>query len=223
MVDNPAEQFVDEELPKKLRPLIPAALRRAYALADETIERSAFLRTPGGRYQRGDLIMIAVYYELEQLIVSGSLPFDGSWEWFARPTGKHFVMLTDRARITTSQVGDPRKKPRYAIYRANYAELNENTLFPEINEERRLRREAIKHDNERRLIHILHGYQSLDFAYLAYPHPERNRHIYRSLNLLNLPRAIDDPDGDLPPPEGPRDSPDPEALERIERHLRDNE
>ena len=75
---------------------------------------------------------------------------------------------------------------------------------------------------ERRLIHILHGYQTLDFAYLAYPHPERNRHIYRSPNLLNLPRAIDE-GGDLPPPEGPLNSPDPEALERFERHLRDND
>lgn len=223
MVDNPAEQFVDTEVPKKIRPLIPAALRRAYTLADEAIERFAFLRTPGGRYQRGDLIMVAASYELEQLIVSGSLPFDGSWEFFARPTGKHFVLRTERAIITTSQVEIPNKKPRFAIHRANYAELNERSLLDEINEERRLQQEAIERDNERRLVHILHGYQSLDFAYLAYPHPERNWHIYRSPNLLNLPRAIDDPDGDLPPPEGPRDSPDPEALERIERHLRDND
>jgi hypothetical protein len=221
-MDNPAGQFVDEELPNKYRPLIPAALCRAYALADEAIERFAFLRTPGGRYQRGDLIMVAASYEFEQLLVSGSLPFDGAWEYFARPTGRHFVIRTPRARITTSQVEDPRKKPRYAIHRANYAELNEQSLFPEINEQRRLQREEIERDNERRLIHILHGYQTLDFAYLAYPHPERNRHIYRSPNLLNLPRAVDD-SGDLPPPEGPFDSPDPEALERVERHLRDND
>lgn len=37
-MDNPAGRFVDEELPNKYRLLIPAALRRAYALADETIE-----------------------------------------------------------------------------------------------------------------------------------------------------------------------------------------
>ena len=34
---------------------------------------------------------------------------------------------------------------------------------------------------------------------------------------------MDGDDGDLPPPEGPRDLPDPEALERIERHLRDHD
>ena len=221
-MDNPAGQFVDEELPNKYRPLIPAALRRAYGLANEAIERFAFLRTPGGRYQRGDLIMVAASYEFEQLLLSGNLPFDGEWEFFARPTGRHFVMRTPRARITTNQVEDPRKKPRYAIHRANYAELNDVSLFPDINEQRRLQREEIERDKERRLIHILHGYQTLDFAHLAYPHPERNRHIYRSPNLLNLPRAIDE-DGDLPPPEGPLDSPDPEALERIKRHLRDND
>jgi hypothetical protein len=221
-MDNLAGQFVDEELPNKYRPLISVALRRAYALADEAIERFAFLRTPGGRYQRGDLIMVAASYEFEQLLVSGRLPFDGDWEYFARPTGRHFVMRTPRARITTNQVEDPRKKPRAAIFRANYAELNEISLFPEVNEQRRQQREEIERDNERRLIHILHGYQTLDFAHLAYPHPEGNRHIYRSPNLLNLPRAVDD-SSDLPPPEGPFDSPDPEALERLEQHLRDND
>jgi hypothetical protein len=220
-MSNPAEHFVDEELPKKYRPLIAAALRRAYALADEAIEGFAFLRTLGGRYQRGDLIMVAASYEFEQLLVSGSLPFDGAWEYFARPTGRHFVMHTPRARITTSQIEDPTKKPRRAIFRANYAELNEISLFEEINEQRRRQREEIERDKARRLIHILHGYQSLNFVHLTYPHPERNRHIYRSPNLLNLPRAVDDTD--LPPPEGPFDSPEPEALERIERHLRDDD
>jgi hypothetical protein len=220
---SPAAQFVDEEWPNRYRPLIPAALRRAYAAADEVIERNAFLRTLGGRYQRGDLIMVAASYEFEQLLVSGSLPFDGGWEWFARPTGRHFVIRTARARITTSQVEDPRKKPRRAIFRANYAELNEKFLFPEFNELRQQQKEEAKRDSERRLIHILHGYRTFDFAYLAYPHPEQNYHIHRSINLLHLPRDTDEPDPRFPPPEGPSDSPDPEALERIERHLRDSD
>jgi hypothetical protein len=219
-MDNPAEQFIDDEIAKKYRPILAAALRRAYPRADEAIERIAFLQTPGGGYQRGDLIMLAASYEFEQLVEAGSLPFDGAWEYFARPTGKHFVMRTPRARITTSQIEDPRKKPRAAVFRANYAELNEYSLFEEINEQRKAQREEIERNGERRLIHILHGYQNLDFAHLAYPHPERNRHIYRSPNLLNLPYALD---GDFPAPEGPVDSPDPEALERIERYIRDSD
>ena len=108
--DNPAEQFANDEVPDSLRPLFPSALRRAYSAADITIERDPYLATPGAKYQRGDLIMLAASYEFQQLVANGSLlNFDGSWEYFARPTGKHFVMLTNRARITLNQVEDPKK------------------------------------------------------------------------------------------------------------------
>jgi hypothetical protein len=221
-ITNPAEEFVDEEIPLSLRRLIPAALRRAYSAADLTIERHAYLATPGGQYQRGDLIMLATSFEFEQLVKSGSLPFGGEWEFFARPTGKHFIMLTNRARITTNQIEDPRKKPRFAIHRENYSELNEKDLFEEINQERERLRDEIEHDKERRLIHILHGYQELTFAHLAYPHPEENRHIFRSTNLMRIPHEISVDPG-LPPPEGPIESPNPEVIENIERHLRDQD
>src|SRR5438270_14101499 len=108
--ENPAEEFVDAQVPQALRHFFPSALRRAYATADQTIERDPYLTTPGGKYQRGDLIMLAASFEFEQLIKSNSLPsFDGAWEFFARPTGKHFVMLSPRARITTNQIEDPEK------------------------------------------------------------------------------------------------------------------
>jgi hypothetical protein len=222
MTDNPAEIFVDEEVPQSIRRLIPSALRRAYAAADETIERHAYLATPGGKYQRGDLIMLAASYEFEQLVKTGSLPFDGSWEFFARPTGKHFVMFTERARITTSQVEDPEKKPRPAVHRENYGELNERSLLPEINEERQRILDALDKDQRRRLIHLLHGYHELTFAHITYPHPEENRHIFRSVNLMRLPHEIS-ANPDLPPQEGPAESPNPEVVENIERHLRDEE
>jgi hypothetical protein len=103
---NPAESFTDEEVPHGIRHFFPSALRRAYAAADATMEREPYLGTPGGKYQRGDLIMLAASFELERLVKSGHLPFDGVWEYFARPTGKHFVMLSQNARITTSQLED---------------------------------------------------------------------------------------------------------------------
>ena len=217
---NPAQQFIDEEVPTRVRHLFPSALRRAYAAADQTIERDSYLCTPGGKYQRGDLIMLAASYEFQELVNRGDLPFDGAWEFFARPTGKHFVMLTKRARITTSQVEDARKRPRRAIFRENYAELNESSLFPEDNETLARKREEATRDRERRLLHILHGYQDLEFAHLTYPHPEKNRHIYRTANLLRLPHEITNT---LPRSEGPEESPNPEALENLERHLRDND
>lgn len=207
-----AEEFVNEEVPQAVRRLFPSALRRAYAGADELIERSAPFQTPGGRYQRGDLVMLFASYELELLVKAGSIPFDGEWEYFARPTGKHFVMLTRHARITTSQVDDPKKKPRRAVFRANYGEMNETSMFPDMNV-------AVEPD-DRRLLHLLHGYQSLDFAYLTYPHPERNRHVYRTGNLMRLPHEITT---DLPAAEGPAESPSPEAVENVERHLHDTD
>jgi hypothetical protein len=220
MADNPAEHFTNEEVPPSIRPLIPTAIRRAYLAADATLERDPYLTTPGGRYQRGDLIMLAASYEFQQLVTNGSLPFDGTWEFFAKPTGKHFVMLTKRARITVNQVEDPRKKPRRAVFRNNYAELNEHSLFDELDEELKRAREEAEKDSARRLLHILHGYQELDFAHIAYPHPDRNRHIYRSPNLMKMPHEIP---LDLPPAEGPSESPNPETLENIERHLREDE
>lgn len=211
---DPAEQFCDDEFPFRYRPLIPGALRRAYATADSTIERNPYLQTPGGRYERGDLIMVAASYEFQQLVRSGDLPFDGEWEYFAKPTGKHFVIHTKRAKLTTNQLKDPDKKPRRAEFRENYAEDNATYLFPEY---------MPKCDGKgKRLLHILHGYQSLNFIHLAYPHPEENRHIFRSTNLLKIPHE-GSLDVDLAPAEGPTDSPDPEMIENIERHLRDND
>lgn len=222
MADNPAEHFTNDEVPPKIRPLIPTALRRAYLAADATIERVSYLGTPGGKYQRGDLIMLAASYEFQQLVENGSLPFDGTWEYFAKPTGKHFVMLTPRARITVSQIEDPLKKPRRAIFRANYAEINESGLFDDVDPEIRKAKEEAVIDGARRLLHILHGYQDLNFAHVAYPHPTKNRHIYKTPNLMKMPHEIP-LDGDLPPVEGPAESPNPETIERIERHLRDED
>ena len=158
--------------------------------------------------------MVAASFELQQLVRSGDLPFDGRWECHARPTGQHFVLYTRRAKLTTSQLADPSKKPRRAEFRENYAEDNATYLFPELMPQR--------DDTGKRLLHILHGYQGLSFIHLAYPHPEENRHIYRSQNLLKLPHEISR-DPDLAPPEGPTDSPDPEMIENIQRYLRDHE
>lgn len=218
--ENPAEEFVDAEVPQALRRFFPSALRRAYSAADQTIERDPYLTTPGGKYQRGDLIMLAASFEFEQLIKSQNLPFDGAWEFFARPTGKHFVMLTPRARITTNQIVDPDKRPRRAVFRTNYAEDNSRFLFEYMNADADMARKQAEIDGSRRLLHILHGYQALEFAYLAYPHPEQNCHIYRSPNMMRIPHAVT---SDLPPTEGPTESPTPEVLENIERHLHDND
>jgi len=211
--ENPAEQFLYGEVPPELHPLIPSALRRAYAAANEMIDRHPQLTTPGGRYQRGDLIALAADYEFEQLIRASSLPFEPSWEYYARPTGKHFVMRSPRAHLTISQVDDPELRPRSAVYRNKFSLPNGRYLFDYMNEE-------IERDNERRLIHIVHGYQSLTFAHLTLPHPHQNKNVWSSQNLMKIPHVVS---SDLPKAEGPSESPNPEALENLERQLRDDE
>lgn len=114
---NPARELIDEEFPEIYRPLIPAALRRAYAGADQAYERLEFLNTPSGQFHRGDLIVIAVKSEFLKLIRENHLPFEPSWEHYASPTGKHLVMRSRGANITVNQVEYPHKKPRWARFK----------------------------------------------------------------------------------------------------------
>jgi hypothetical protein len=211
--DNPAERFLHTEFPPELHPLIPSALRRAYAAADEMIDRHPQLCTPGGRYQRGDLVALAADYEFELLVKANSLPFEPSWEYYARPTGKHFVMRSRRAHITISQLDDPEFKPRNAVFRNLFAIPNGRYLFQYMNEE-------VERDNARRLMHVLHGYQNLTFAHLTLPHPQENRHVWKTSNLMNIPHVVT---SDLPRAEGPTVSPEPQTIENLERHLRDSD
>ena len=210
---NPAQEFALTEVPAALHPLIPPALRRAYGAADEIIERHPQLSTPGGKYQRGDLIAHAADYEFEQLIKAGSLPFEPHWEPYARPTGKHFVMRSGRANITISQVDDPDLRPRNAIYRNRYSIPNAPYFFKFMNDE-------VEAERGRRLIHIVHGYQTLLFAHLTFPHPSANKNVWRSDNLMKIPHIVT---SGLPPSEGPSESPTPEAIDNLERQLRDDE
>jgi hypothetical protein len=213
--DNPAERFLNAEFPPTLYRLIPAALRRAYLAADAIMEQHPQFSTPGGRFQRGDLIAMCADYEFWLLVTSRNLPFvvSADWEDYAKPTGKFFVMRSLRAHITISQVSDPKRKPRFACFRHEYALPNGPYLFGYMNDE-------FEHDQERRLIHIVHGYQGLAFAHLTLPHPHNRGNMWISRNLMKIPHEVPNP---LPQPEGPLESPNPETIEIIERQLRDDE
>ena len=209
--ENPAEDFLDEEFPLRLRPLLPTAMRRAYAAASRVIDTISFLSTPAGRLQRGDLIALAAEYEIERLAKSHALPFEPTWEPYARPTGLHLVLRTSRAKVTVSQVEDGTRKPRDAAFRENYGMANKPYLFEYMNEE-------MHSEKETRHILLLHGYQSLDFVYLAIPHAERKKHIVRSSNLMMMPHTV----ASEAPDEGPRDVPDLEAVDQLLQTLKDS-
>ncbi|WP_156394111.1 hypothetical protein [Methylobacterium sp. Leaf94] len=217
--ENPAQSLIDEEFPIGLRPLVAPALKRAYQAADSLILRTEFLDNPSGRYQRGDLICKAAEHEFRRLIEAGSLPFEPSWDDYASPTGKHLVMRGKRSRITINQVDKPNTKPRRAAFRVNFGESNMADLFPEQNR-------AIREENEKKHIVLLHGHRNLTFATLGLPHPTRAKLIWRTPNLLpKVFEVADIPPGTtspVPPEEGPTQSPDPEALENLLRLIRDN-
>jgi hypothetical protein len=210
-VDNPAQDFLDEEFPAAYRHLVPSALLRAYGTASRIVESEPSLQTKGGRLQRGDLVAHATEYEIEKLILTGALPFDRTWEPFARPTGYHLVVWTKRGRLTISQVEDWRKKPRNADFRDSYAISNMPFLFQEMNEEVQAR-------SGRKHLLLLHGYQELNFSYLTVPHAALNFHLARTANLMLMPHLATP---ERAKEEGPTEGPEPEALEHIKRIIRD--
>jgi hypothetical protein len=208
---NPALDFLNEEVPLDCRHFLPSALRRAYATATRLVEAEPSLQTPGGRFQRGDLIAHAAEWEMMRLVQGGFLPFDYSWEPYARPTGNHLVVWTRRGRLTISQVEDAERKPRGAEFRDNYAETNQKYLFKYMNDEREAKA-AKKH------ILLIHGYHDLTFSFLTIPHAKANYHIAKSPNLMTIPHIA------APVPakeEGPTQAPDPEATENLRRIIRD--
>jgi hypothetical protein len=211
---NPALELIEREFPCPLQSLVAPALRRAYSAASKAIEIIDFFGTPSGAIHRGDLIVLAAEYEFSKLVKGGSLPgFDMAYEDYAVATGKHLVMRTTGARITINQVVTIDTAPRHAVFRENFGIANSAFLFPEMNAE-------AKREGERKHLLILHGYHRLNQAAIALPHPTKLTLIARTGNLMD--GAGDDRES-LPPPEGPKDSPSPEAIEHIIRIVRDSE
>lgn len=209
---DPAADFLLAEIDPKLHPLFPAALRRAYATADQAIEAHPFLLTPGGKFQRGDLIACAAEYEVQRLVQTGALDFSFSWEDYEKPTGKHLVVHTPRGKLTISQVPDPKFAPRKALFRDKYQLTNTPFLFEEMTR-------AAEADQAKKHILLLHGYKALTFAHLALPHRLKDESIFMTDNLVNLPSVVASADE----AEGPSQSPDPEAVDNIVRLVFDND
>ena len=179
---NP-RQFLDDQFPAKFWPLIPSTLRTAYRHAEQLISNESILQIESAQDNRGRIISYAVDFGFVRLIKTGALPFDFSWDYFARPTGRYLSIRALHSIITISQVSDPTKQPRNAIFRENHR-LN-NQLFLDLPE--------FSDDNLTGLPHLLitHGYQSLDFTYLCVPDPiHTNGYRFRTGNLLNAPHEV---------------------------------
>lgn len=184
--------FVDDQFPPRLRQLIPTTLKTAYRAAEEIIADNPILSMADIRGERGRIISYAVDLGFNRLVESGALPFDKSWEWFERPTGRYLALRPSHSIITISQIADPVKQPRNVLFRAN-ARVSNAPFFdlPEFEDENNV--DGLPH------IILTHGYQSLNFSHLCVPDPvHQNGYRFRTSNLLEMPHEIE-PEG--PPPE----------------------
>lgn len=212
---NP-RHFVDDQFPQQYRPLIPTTLKSAYRAAEDIIANNPLLAIAEKRGERGRIISWAVDSAFNRLVESGALPFDKSWESFARPTGKYLALRPSHSVITISQIADPASQPRNVMFRKS-ARISNAPFFdlPEFSNEMDVNGEP----------HILitHGYQKLNFSHLCMPDPDHKKgYRFRSDNLFNLPHELEE-EG---PPAEDTDI-DIESLaqlkEDIERHRRDYE
>lgn len=179
-----AEQFLADQFPARLRPLIPTTLKTAYAAAKTLIDGEPILQVESARSNAGRIISWATDLAFQRLITTNQLPFDYRWRDFAKPTGRYLEIRLSHSILTISNVADPRKQPRDVVFRGN-ARLNNELVFDfdQLRDEFEVRGEPH--------FLMLHGHQQLNFAHLAVPHQLRKRDfIYRSTNLLLMPHEV---------------------------------
>ncbi|MGD1877212.1 MAG: hypothetical protein ACFB13_06905 [Kiloniellaceae bacterium] len=185
-------QFVDDQFPVQFRPLIATTLKTAYKTAGRLVADEPFLQTPTAEWNKGRIVSWAVDYGFFKLVETGALPFDCSWEYFAKPTGRYLALRPSHSVVTISQIADPTQQPRNVVFRA-IARISNTPFFdlPEFQDEGKI--DGLPH------ILLTHGHQDLRFSHLCIPDPLHHRGFrYRTRNLLNMPHEIE-PEG--PPPE----------------------
>ena len=209
-----AYQFLLDQIPTDLRPLIPSTLKTAYAAVDLLVQNEPILQVPTAVDNHGRIISWAVDLGFERLVKTGQWSFDCRWRYFERPTGQYLEILPSHSVLTISQVADPKKQPRDVAFRANKRLGNQGFLaFAEFQDERAVC--GLPH------ILLLHGHQVLNFAHLAIPSDQHSGgYVYRTSNLMRMPHAV-------PQPEPPTEDTDVEAVltlkEEIEKWRRDHD
>lgn len=180
---NP-RQFVDDQIPVELRPVIAGALETAYRTAKRIRDEEPVFQTPPALDNHGRLISHAVNFGLVRLIESGRLPLDYSWEYFAKHTGRYLALRPSHCVITISQISDPTQQPRNVVFRQT-KRISNQPFFEFAN---KVDEQDIS--GEPHLL-LTHGYQNLNFAHLCLPDPVHSKgYRYRSGNMMDLPREV---------------------------------
>lgn len=206
-----AGHFLNDQISPAQRSLIPTTLRQAYAAAEKLATETPILDVPSAQDQRGRIRSWAADLAFEKLIKTGVWPFDYTWAWFGKPTGRYLQIRTEAATLSISLVDDPSKPPRHVKFRRNNAFANMPALFPEMNDD-------LKIEGRPGFV-LAHGHKTPEFAHLGMAHPERREWLYRTMNLMKTPHAIED---DLPPVEAEDEEAILSLKQEIEKWLRDN-
>lgn len=212
-----AKAFLDDQLPRKYRALLPQALRNAYAAVEAFAKDEAILQVESARINRGHVRAWAADAAIERLLKSGQWPFDYRWASYQRPTGKWLRIHLGASTLSVSQVTHEKSIPREAVFRTNNVVNNMPflALDDSFKEEERVR--GLPH------LILVHGYQELDFIRIGMPNPRAADfgYIYQTPNLLFEPQVVDD---GLPPAEAPDAQAEVELLkEELRKWHRDNE
>lgn len=209
--------FLDDQFPVSARQIIPTVLQSAYEAVRETVRTETYMQVETMAQNEGRLMSVAVDFGLERAIKNGSLPFDYSWEKFAKPTGKYLAIRPSHSVVTVSLTKTPNKQPRSVRFREAQKVVNAQLDLLDSGDKREV--DGLPH------IILLHGYWGDGFAHLGIPRADCDYDFsYRTENLFNLPHATV-PEG--PAPEGPGDDHDFEAIgllkEDIDRWRRDSD
>ena len=202
--------FLDDQFPVSIRQRIPTLLENSYEAVRRTILTEPWMQIESMDQDVSRLMAKAVDYSLVRAIENGTLPFDYSWEDYAKPTGKYLCIRLSHSTLTASLSKNPDVQPRSVRFREQLKELNNQLDWIDML------------DTEREIqglpnILMLHGHWNDGFAYLGIPRSDCSKDFsYRTENLFNLPREVV-PEG--PDPEGPDDAYDFEAIELLKEDL----
>lgn len=206
-----AQHFLDDQISRTHRSLIPTTLQQAYAAADKLAKETPILSVKSAEDQRGRLRSWAVDLAFQKLIETGRWPFDFSWQSYDKPTGRYLRIRTEAATLSLSLVSESNKPPRHVKFRQNNAFANQPSLFPEIEEDRSVT--GIPG------FVLVHGHKSLDFACIGMAHPKERSWLFKTGDLLKTPHVIE---SDLPPVEAEDEEAILSLKQEIERWSRDN-
>jgi hypothetical protein len=221
MNSNLPEQFLQDQIPSKIRRLIPPRLKAAYAAAELLVDGNPMLQIPTARDDRGRITSWAVDFAIKGMVESQEWPVDFRWTPFARPTGVYLEVILPHSRLSVCQVSIWNEQPRDVAFRQNARIGNYQFHLPGFEGDDEDTADAMTASGPISLL-LVHGYKQLEFAHIGIPHKHHQHgYIHQTPNLMRMLYEVEPPDS--PPPEREVNLDELMSLkEEIARRLRDD-